>query len=200
MKKKSVYKPRTQKQIQNLSRAINKVPESTYNTLYALEHKVSALQMGFNDITYNIDGKIAKIKYTDIPSLPKSEQASLINQMRSQRNELRDQRAVEILKEKGKLSWQFKRSIEQDNPQLYSDIVNFETLMSDNSKENIKTAFQDVGVTTEEDFRKDFDDTYKLEGSSFLFDFYRPDLKGMGGFQNASSFNLSAFKVMRGMI
>ncbi len=44
MKKKSVYKPRTQKQIQHLSRAINKIDEQLLSSTIGLDKKISKVE------------------------------------------------------------------------------------------------------------------------------------------------------------
>ncbi|HPJ24201.1 MAG TPA: hypothetical protein PK113_04745, partial [Bacillota bacterium] len=123
--KSEYFKPRTQKQIQNLSRAINKIDPELGKRVMGVQYAIRDVKMGINDFQYQINGQVKKVRYDQIQSLPRSEQASLLNQLSYDRYQLRQQRALEQIKAKGKISAQFKRSIAQQNKKLLDNIETF---------------------------------------------------------------------------
>ena len=188
------YKPKTQKQIQHLSRAINKIDEQVLSSTIGLDKKISKVEMKPTKITYNIDGKSKTIDYNDINTLSKSEQSALGQAMNIQRYELREQRVFEQLKEKGKLSWQLKRSFEKDNQDILQAIENFEKLKLD--KEEIKSNLEDASYNI--DFTDEFEKEFQDRGSDFLYDFYDVH-ETKQGFNQLNALNWNLYKYTRGL-
>ena len=194
------YKPRTQKQIQNLSRAINKL-EKSLSTLdkqstLGVETEISEVNMGINDFTYKKEGVSKKIRYDQLDTLSKKEQAALRLKLSADRYSLRQQRAVEILKEKGKLTKQFKRSILQDNPKLSENIQEFEDMMELNKPEQIKEGLSKTKLFAE-DWMQESEDFFSRAGSDALYDFFRPDRRD--GFSERNEFTWNVYKMIRGI-
>ena len=202
-KKSEYFKPRTQKQIQNLSRAINKIDPELGKRVMGVQYAIKDVKMGINDFQYTINGNVKKVRYDEISSLNRSEQASLLNQLSYDRYQLRQQRALEIIKEKGKISKQFKRSIEKQNPKLLENIEAFEDAFEDNTPEIIAEEFSEVEIITGEDWFDEADSYFQLTSKDGkkrtpeLFDFYKPG--EAGGFTELNAFTWNTFKVMKGI-
>lgn len=192
------YKPRIQKQINNLSRAINKIDSELANRTFAVEFAIKDVQMGINDFTYKKDGQEKKVRYDEIKDLPIKEQASLLNKLSQDRYELRQERALQQLKEKGKISWQFKRSIEKQNQKLFENIEEIEEMLSSNQREAIQSEFEDLDIKTGDEWFDEAESFFQQNGGTpELFDFYRPG--EAGGFSELNAFTWNAYKVIRGI-
>lgn len=199
MAKKTNYNPRIQKKINHLSRAINKIDPELANRTMAIEHRIADIKPGINDITYMKNGVAKKVRYDAITSLPRSEQASLLNKLSADRYELRQERALQQLKEKGKISWQFKRSIQEQNQKLFENIQELEDKLEGNPAQAIQNEFKDLDIEVGEDWMNEADSYFQSgKGTPDLFDFYRPG--EAGGFSELNSFTWNAFKVLKGMI
>lgn len=201
--KSEYFKPRTQKQIQNLSRAINKIDPELGKRVMGVQYAIRDVKMGINDFQYRINGTVKKVRYDEIQSLPRSEQASLLNQLSYDRYQLRQQRALEQIKEKGKISAQFKRSIAQQNKKLLENIEAFEDAFEDNTPEIIAEEFSEVEIITGEEWFDEADSYFQLTSKDGkkrtpeLFDFYKPG--EAGGFTELNAFTWNTFKVMKGI-
>lgn len=201
--KSEYFKPRTQKQIQNLSRAINKIDPELGKRVMGVQYAIRDVRMGINDFEYRINGTVKKVRYDQIQSLPRSEQASLLNQLSYDRYQLRQQRALEMIQEKGKISQQFKRSIEKQNPKLLENIEAFEEAFQDNTPEIIAEEFSEVEIITGEDWFDEADSYFQLTSKDGkkrtpeLFDFYKPG--EAGGFTELNAFTWNTYKVMKGI-
>lgn len=190
---------RVKKQINNLSRAINKIDPELRNKTFAVSHEIADIKVGINDITYMKDGFVKKVRYDAITSLSNQEQASLLNRLSTDRYELRQQRALEQLKETGKISRQFKRSVMDQNKKLYENILEMEDMMQGNRPEAIQNEFEDLDIMTGETWYQEADSFFQGDkGTPELFDFYRPG--EAGGFSELNSFTWNAYKVMKGMV
>lgn len=199
MANKGSFTPRVTKQINNLSRAINKINPELANKAFAVEHAIRSIKPGINDITYLKDGIEQKVRYDQITSLSQKEQASLLNKLSQDRYELRQQRALEQLKEKGKVSWQFKKSVEQQNKKLYENILELEDKLQGNKAEAIANEFKDLEIKTGEEWFDEADSFFQSgQSTPELFDFYRPG--EAGGFSELNSFTWNAFKVLKGLM
>ena len=202
-KKSEYFKPRTQKQIQNLSRAINKIDPELGKRVMGVQYAIKDVKMGINDFQYTINGNVKKVRYDEIQSLSRSEQASLLNQLSYDRYQLRQQRALEQIKEKGKISEQFKRSISKQNPKLLENIEAFEDAFEDNTPEIIAEEFSEVDIITGEEWFDEADSYFQLTSKDGkkrtpeLFDFYKPG--EAGGFTELNAFTWNTFKVMKGI-
>ncbi|HOO44520.1 MAG TPA: hypothetical protein PKU69_05555 [Bacillota bacterium] len=202
-KKSEYFKPRTQKQIQNLSRAINKIDPELGESPMGVQYAIRDVKMGINDFQYRVNGTVKKVRYDEIQSLPRSEQASLLNQLSYDRYQLRQQRALEQIKAKGKISNQFKRSIQKQNPKLLENIEAFEDAFEDNTPEIIAEEFSDVEIITGEEWFDEADSYFQLTSKDGkkrtpeLFDFYKPG--EAGGFTELNAFTWNTFKVMKGI-
>lgn len=201
---KKGYKPRITKQINNLSRAINKIDPKLGQRVMAVRHNIDDIRPGINDIKYMQNGIEKKVRYDEIAELPTSEQASLLNRLSEDRYNLRQQRALEQFKEKGKVSWQFKRSIERDNVKLLENIQELEELIGENKPEVIKEEFSGLNIQVGEDWFKEADSFFQLTDANGkrntpeLFDFYRPG--EAGGFSELNAFTWNTYKVMKGIL
>ena len=201
-KKKSIpyFKARVTKRINNLSRAINKIDPDLQNKAFATSHAIGDIKAGINDVKYIKNGAESKIRYDQIHTLPQKEQASLLNKLASDRYELRQERALEQLKTKGKISWQFKRSIEKNNPKLLENIQEIEYILDENSSETIQKEFSDIDIKAGDDFMEEAD-TFFQTGPDMdtpeLFDFFRPGENG--GFSELNTFTFNAYQILRGM-
>ena len=196
-KKKRLNKTKAKK-INKISRAINKIDPALKNRTFAVEHRIENIKAGVNDVKYIKDGIEKKVRFDQISSLPKTEQASLLNQLSTDRYELRQERALEQLKVKGKISSQFKRSLEKDNPKLLENILETEELLQGNRAEAIRSEFESMDLTTGEDFLEEADSFFQSSmGTPELFDFYRPG--EAGGFSELNTFTWNAYKVLRGI-
>jgi len=196
---KGEFKPRIQKQIQNLSRAINKIDAELANKAMSVEYTIENIRAGINDITYIRDGETRKVRYDEIQQLSNKEQASLLGKLTADRYELRQERALEQLKEKGKVSTQFKKSIEFENKKLFENIRELEDKLEGSRPEAIAKEFADLEIKVGESWFEEADSFFQSGmGTPELFDFYRPG--EAGGFTELNSFTWNAFKVLKGLM
>lgn len=199
MATKGSFTPRIQKQINNLSRAINKISPELANKAFAVEYSIRDIKPGINDVTYIRDGVQTKVRYDQITTLSQKEQASLLNRLSADRYELRQERALEQLKETGKVSRQFKRSIETQNAKLFENIMELEDKLQGNKPEAIAKEFQDLDIKVGESWFDEADSFFQSgQSTPELFDFYRPG--EAGGFSELNSFTWNAFKVLRSLM
>lgn len=199
MATKGSFTPRIQKQINNLSRAINKINPELANKAFAVEYSIRDIKPGINDVTYIRDGVQTKVRYDQITTLSPKEQASLLNKLSADRYELRQERALEQLKEKGQVSKQFKRSIETQNAKLFKNILELEDKLQGNKPEVIAKEFEDLEIKTGESWFDEADSFFQSgQQTPELFDFYRPG--EAGGFSELNSFTWNAFKVLRSLM
>lgn len=199
MATKGSFTPRIQKQINNLSRAINKISPELANKAFAVEYSIRDIKPGINDVTYIRDGVQTNVRYDQITTLSPKEQASLLNKLSADRYELRQKRALEQFKEKGKVSWQFKRSIEKQNSKLLENILELEDKLQGNKPESIAKEFEDLDIITGESWFDEADSFFQSgQSTPELFDFYRPG--EAGGFSELNSFTWNAFKVLKGLM
>ena len=192
-KKENVgYNPRLQKRIQNLSRAINKIePSLGIGTAFG-DYRITDIKPGINTIKYRKNGVAGEIRYDELQNLPKSEKASLLLQMQTDRNELRTERALQQLQTKGKISWQFKRSLEKDNKALLKDIENVADKLQLNDSELIKEEFEKVDLITENwETEADSYLEYKPGQTENLDHFYH-----VAGFEKLNQFTWNSYKAM----
>jgi hypothetical protein len=199
MATKGSFTPRIQKQINNLSRAINKISPDLANKAFAVEYSIRDIKPGINDVTYIRDGVQTKVRYDQITTLSQKEQASLLNKLSADRYELRQERALEQLKETGQVSRQFKRSIETQNAKLFENIMELEDKLQGNKPEAIAKEFQDLDIKVGESWFDEADSFFQSgQRTPELFDFYRPG--EAGGFSELNSFTWNAFKVLRSLM
>jgi len=199
MATKGSFTPRIQKQINNLSRAINKISPDLANKAFAVEYSIRDIKPGINDVTYIRDGVQTKVRYDQITTLSPKEQASLLNKLSADRYELRQERALEHLKETGQVSRQFKRSIETQNAKLFENIMELEDKLQGNKPEAIAKEFQDLDIKVGESWFDEADSFFQSgQSTPELFDFYRPG--EAGGFSELNSFTWNAFKVLRSLM
>jgi phage-related minor tail protein len=199
MAKKSDYNPRIQKKINHLSRAINKIDPELANRTMAVEKRITDIKPGINDITYQVDGSMRKVRYDGIANLPITEQASLLNKLNADRYELRQERALQQLKEKGKISWQFKRSLTEQNVKLFENIQELEDKLEGNIVQAIQNEFKDLDIQVGEQWFDEADSYFQSgKGTPDLFDFYRPG--EAGGFSELNAFTWNSFKVLKGLM
>lgn len=196
------YKPRTQKQIQNLSRAINKIDPNLQKKIMGVQYAIKDVKMGINDFTYTKNGVEKKVRYDEITSLDRSEQASLVNKLSEDRYQLRQQRALEQLQTKGKVSAQFKRSIREQNTKLLENIEEFENLVEGNVPNMIAEEFSQESIITGDDWFDEADSYFQLtkdgkKNTPELFDFFKPG--EAGGFSELNAFTWNTFKVLKGV-
>ena len=196
------YKPRTQKQIQNLSRAINKIDPNLQKKIMGVQYAIKDVKMGINDFTYTKNGVEKKVRYDKIQSLDRAEQASLVNKLSEERYQLRQQRALEQLQTKGKVSAQFKRSIREQNTKLLENIEEFESLVEGNVPNMIAEEFSQESIITGEDWFDEADSYFQLtkdgkKNTPELFDFFKPG--EAGGFSELNAFTWNTFKVLKGV-
>lgn len=199
MAKTTDFTPRLQKRIQNLSRAINKIDAELMNKAMSVEYTIENVKTGINDITYTRDGVTQRVRYDEIESLSTKEQASLLSKLSAERYELRQERALEQLKEKGKISTQFKKSIATENKKLLENILELEDKLAGSRPEAIAAEFQDLDIKVGESWFEEADSFFQSGmGTPQLFDFYRPG--EAGGFTELNSFTWNAFKVLKGLM
>ena len=201
MKKKPGSKGRkigaTQRKIQNLSRAINKIDNALLDTPLSATDYISDVKMGINDFTYSINGQSRKVRYDQIKDLSKREQANLLNKLNAERYDLRQVKALEDLGKKGKLSKQFKRVLEKDNKAISKSISEIEDILQGTETEAIKDIFGEVKTT--DSWMNEFDEQFQEEGSDFLFEFY--NVHGTkSGFSQLNRFTWESYKVMKGLM
>ena len=185
-----------QRNIQNLSRAINKIDPSLVNKTEGVQYQISDVKMGINDFSYKKDGKMVKVRYDQITNLSNFEQASLLNKLSAERYDLRQKKALEDYSKKGAVSKSFLRTIEKDNPALAESIKEFQDIVK-MPKEDVAQRFKEI------DFKQNFfdeaDEYFQEVGSDFLFDFY--DVWGSKtGFKQMNAFTWNAYKVMKGLV
>jgi ribosomal protein L29 len=199
MATKGSFTPRIQKQINNLSRAINKISPDLANKAFAVEYSIRDIKPAINDVTSIRDGVQTKVRYDQITTLSQKEQASLLNKLSADRYELRQERALEQLKETGQVSRQFKRSIETQNAKLFENIMELEDKLQGNKPEAIAKEFQDLDIKVGESWFDEADSFFQSgQSTPELFDFYRPG--EAGGFSELNSFTWNAFKVLRSLM
>lgn len=196
------YKPRIQKQIQNLSRAINKIDPNLQKKIMGVQYAIKDVKMGINDFKYTKNGIEKKIRYDEIQFLDRAEQASLVNKLSEERYQLRQQRALEQLQTKGKVSAQFKRSIAEQNTKLLENITEFEELIEGNVPNMIAEEFSQSSIITGEDWFDEADSFFQLtkdgkKSTPELFDFFRPG--EAGGFSELNAFTWNTYKVLKGI-
>ena len=184
-----------QRNIQNLSRAINKIDPGLKDKTYGIQYQISDVKMGINDFSYKKDGKMVKVRYDQITNLSNFEQASLLNKLSAERYDLRQKKALEDYSKKGAVSKSFLRTIEKDNPALAESIKEFQDIVK-MPKEDVAQRFKEI------DFKQNFfdeaDEYFQEVGSDFLFDFY--DVWGSKtGFKKMNAFTWNAYKVMKGL-
>lgn len=196
------YKPRTQKQIQHLSRAINKIDPNLQKKIMGVQYAIKDVKMGINDFTYKKNGVEKKVRYDEIQYLDRAEQASLVNKLSEERYQLRQQRALEQIRTKGKVSAQFKRSIATQNAKLLENIEEFESLVEGNVPNMIAEEFSKESIITGEDWFDEADSYFQLtkngkNNTPELFDFFKPG--EAGGFSELNAFTWNTFKVLKGI-
>ncbi len=202
MKKKPGSKGRkigaTQRKIQNMSRAINKIDNALLDTPLSATDYISGVKMGINDFTYSINGQSRKVRYDQIKDLSKREQANLLNKLNAERYDLRQQKALEDLGKKGKLSKQFKRVLEKDNKAIAESVSELENILEGTETEAIKDIFSTADVA-KGDWMDEYDEYFQEEGSDFLFEFY--NVHGTkSGFSQLNRFAWESYKVMKGLM
>ena len=184
-----------QRNIQNLSRAINKIDPGLKDNTRGIEYKISDVKMGINDFTFKKDGVMKKVRYDEIKNLSTYEQASLLNKLSAERYELREKKAFESYKEKGTVSKSFLRTIEKDNPALAESIKEFQDIIK-GDKKDISNMFKQVEY--KQDVYEEADEYFQKGGSLEKFEFY--DVWGTKtGFKTLNAFTWNAFKVMKGL-
>lgn len=184
-----------QRNIQNLSRAINKIDPGLKDNTRGIEYKISDVKMGINDFTFKKDGVMKKVRYDEIKNLSTYEQASLLNKLSAERYELREKKAFESYKEKGTVSKSFLRTIEKDNPALAESIKEFQDIIK-GDKKDISNMFKQVEY--KQDVYEEADEYFQRGGSLEKFEFY--DVWGTKtGFKTLNAFTWNAFKVMKGL-
>ena len=197
-KKKAIFKPRITKRINNLSRAINKINPDFKNRVSAVELTIGDIRPGINDVKYIKNGVEVKVRYDQIANLGQAEQSSLLGKLSEDRFELRQERAILQLQEKGTISRQFKRSLELDNPELLSSIKEFEDTVKGSQKEGIADIFSGIDIISGEDFLGETDSFFQgPDGTPELFDFYRPG--EAGGFSDLNTFTWNAYQALKGI-
>ena len=185
-----------QRNIQNLSRAINKIDPSLVNNTEGIEYSINDIKMGINDFSYRKDGILKKVRYDEIKNLSKYEQASLLNNLRAERLNLREKKAFESYKEKGTISKSFIRTIEKDNPALAESIKEFQNVVKA-PKEEMSKLFKDAEFG--KNYIEEFNEYFQETGSDTLFDFF--DVWGTKtGFKQMNAFTWNAYKVMKGLV
>lgn len=197
-KKSPVFNPRTTKKINNLSRAINKIDPALGNKVLFTEFRIEDIEPGINTIKYRKNGIAQEVRYDELENLSQIEQGSLLNELTIDRYNLRQERALEQLKVKGKISWQFKRSLEKDNPVLLQSINEFEDLIEGSDTAAIQKEFGDQDFLIAEDWEAEAESFFQGDNTPELFDFYRPG--EAGGFAELNAFTWNSYKVLRGMI
>jgi len=150
-----MYKPRTQKRIQNISRAINKLDKRLLNEMPNFQIRIEDVEPGINTVKYMQNGVRMEIRYSDLEKLGKEDQSALIHKLSVDRYKIQQQRAFEQLQTKGKISWQFKRSLEENAPELLKSIEKTEQQLIGNKADDIKNLFSDSNF--EEDWEEDLD-------------------------------------------
>lgn len=184
-----------QRNIQNLSRAINKIDPGLKDNTRGIEYKISDVKMGINDFTFKKDGVLKKVRYDEIKNLSTYEQASLLNKLSAERYELREKKAFESYKEKGTVSKSFIRTIEKDNPALAESIKEFQDIIK-GDKKDISNMFKQVEY--KQDVYEEADEYFQRGGTLEKFEFY--DVWGTKtGFKTLNAFTWNAYKVMRGL-
>ena len=197
-KKKAIFKPRITKRINNLSRAINKINPDFKNRVSAVEFNIADIRPGINDVKYIKNGVEVKVRYDQIANLGQAEQSSLLGKLSEDRFELRQERAIAQLQEKGQISSQFKRSLINDNPELLSSIAEFEDQIAGSQKEGIADIFSGIDIISGEDFLGETDSFFQgPDGTPELFDFYRPG--EAGGFSDLNTFTWNAYQALKGI-
>ena len=120
------------------------MPKRIQDKLLFAEHRIEDIQPGINSIKYSKDGVRQEIRYDELENLNEKEQGSLVASLTVDRYNLRQEKAATLLKTKGKISWQFKKSLKEDNPALLESIEEFEAITEDTSPDIIKSEFEKV--------------------------------------------------------
>ena len=197
-KRKTSFKPRITKRINNLSRAINKIDDSLKRGTIGIERTIQDIKPGINTVKYTIDGVQREVRYDRIEYLSKTEQGALGKQLSVDRYNLRQERALQQLREKGKISWQFKKSIEEDNPALLQSINELQETMKGSDPEAVAQEFSKQDLITGENWEMEADSFFQSgKGTPELFDFYQPGTAG--GFTELNIFTWNAYKTLRGI-
>jgi hypothetical protein len=196
------FNPRIQKRIQNLSRAINKIDPGLAKKTMGVQYAIGDVKMGINDFTYTKNGVETKVRYDAIQDLDRYEQASVLNKLSTERYELRQERALEQLKTKGKISEQFKRSIKDQNKKLYENIQEMEQMLQGNIPSVIQEEFEGADIVTGDDWFEEADSHFQMtkdgkKNTPQLFDFFRPG--EAGGFSELNAFTWNTYKIMKGI-
>jgi len=197
-KKPSVFNPRINKRINNLSRAINKIDPALGQKAIFADVRIEDIKPGINTIKYRKNGVAEEVRYDELENLTKAEQSGLLLNLSVDRYNLRQERAIQQLQQKGKISWQFKRSLVKDNPALLKSITEIEEALDGNGAEAIQEAFSEIEIDTidwEDESAEFFE--YKKGQEDNLFDFYRPGESG--GFTELNQFTWNSYKVLRGV-
>ena len=208
-KKVPYFKSRIQKRINNLSRAINKIEPSLQKSVLGMGITIQDVKAGVNTIKFIKNGREQEVRYDQIENLPQGVQSSLVKTLSVDRYNLRQERALQQLQEKGKISAQFKRSlgtkVVEDgkttytgpNPTLLKSIEEFEKKFEGNKKEVLQEEFEKTQLLVGEDWFEEADEYFQgKDGSPNLFDFYRPGESG--GFTELNVFTWNIYKVERG--
>ena len=196
------FKPRIQKRIQNLSRAINKIDPGLAKKTMGVQYAIGDVKMGINDFTYTKNGVETRVRYDAIQDLDRYEQASVLNKLSTERYELRQERALEQLKTKGKISEQFKRSIKDQNKKLFENIQEMEEMLQGNIPSVIQEEFEGADIVTGDDWFEEADSHFQMtkdgkKNTPELFDFFRPG--EAGGFSELNAFTWNTYKIMKGI-
>ena len=193
--KKPTLTRTTANKINKLSRAINKMDARLMNKLISYDIVIEDIKPGVNTVKYRENGVAKEIRYDELEKLPESRQAPLLRQMRIDRYELRNRRALEQVQVKGKVSGQFKKSIKKDNPTLYDSILKFEEETQDNKSDTIRKEFKNFKINYDT-WEKESDDYFNdpKVGTPELFDFYY-NL----GFEKLNAFSWNVYKALRGI-
>lgn len=196
------FKPRIQKRIQNLSRAINKIDPGLAKKTMGVQYAIGNVKMGINDFTYTKNGVETRVRYDAIQDLDRYEQASVLNKLSTERYELRQERALEKLKTKGKISEQFKRSIKDQNKKLFENIQEMEQMLQGNIPSVIQEEFEGADIVTGDDWFEEADSHFQMtkdgkKNTPELFDFFRPG--EAGGFSELNAFTWNTYKIMKGI-
>ena len=185
-----------QRNIQNLSRAINKIDPGLKDNTRGVQFAIGNVKMGINDFTYTKDGVTKKVRYDEIKNLSQYEQASLLNKLSSERYELREKKAFESYKEKGEVSKSFLRTIQKDNPALAESIKELNEALK-MPKEDKSEAFKKVEF--KQNVYDEAEEFFQRGGTLEKFEFY--DVWGTKtGFKQLNSFTWNAYKVMKGLM
>jgi hypothetical protein len=197
MTKKTKTNFATANKINKLSRAINKIDPTLKSKLLFDEYRIQDIKPGINSVKYRKNGIAMEVRYDELENLSQEEKGSLSAQLKVDRYNLRQERAIEQLQTRGKVTSQFKRSLKKDNPVLLKSIEEVEDILGESKQAAIQMAFEEIDIDTdiwEEEAAQFFE--YKKGQENNLYDFYRPGEDG--GFTELNQFTWNAYKVLRG--